>query len=109
MFTGIKIFTIIIFIVVFIGFGFGIVLFFSPKLRGWMMSKHVKATKHMMDNSKEDIQSISSDLAQATQDGVEITSRAIKNGFQEEDIFCKYCGQKIDSDSVYCSKCGKKL
>ena len=23
-------------------------------------------------------------------------------------MFCKFCGNKIDDDSVFCSKCGKK-
>ena len=24
-------------------------------------------------------------------------------------MFCKYCGKKIDDDSIYCMFCGKKL
>ena len=83
---------------------------FSSKFRGKMMSKQVKATKYMMDESKNDIQSVSTDMAEATADATEIKVRAIKKGFtSEESIFCKYCGQKIAKDSKFCSKCGKEL
>ena len=89
---------------------FSLLMAFSPKFRGKMMSKQVKATKYMMDESKGDIQSVSTDMAEATSDAVEISTRAIKKGFtSEESMFCKYCGQKIDKDSKFCNKCGKEL
>ncbi len=85
------------------------VLMFSPKARGKMMSKQVKATKYMVDESKGDIESISTNMADATKDGIETTTRAIKKGFTEEDsIYCKYCGAKIDKDSKFCKSCGKE-
>ena len=89
---------------------FSLLMIFSPKFKGKMLSKQVKATKYMMDESKGDIQSVSTDMAEATSDAVEISTRAIKKGFtSEESIFCKYCGQKIDKDSKFCNKCGKEL
>ena len=82
---------------------------FSPKARAKMMSKQVKSMKYMMDESKEDIHSISTDMADATKDGIETTTRAIKKGFTEEDgIYCKHCGSKIDADSKFCKSCGKE-
>ena len=88
----------------------GFVAFFSPKIRGKMMSRNIKATKYMMDESKDDIKSISTDMAEATSDAVEITTRSIKKGLSEDaSIFCKYCGAKIDKDSKFCNKCGKEL
>lgn len=91
-------------------FIFALLLIFSPKVRGKMMSKSVKATKYMIDESKNDINSISTNIAEATSEGVEITTRAIKKGLTEDkSIFCKYCGAKIDKDSKFCSKCGKEL
>lgn len=40
-------------------------------------------------------------------------ARAVKKGLDEEEekeeIFCKYCGNYIDSDSEYCKYCGKKI
>ena len=103
------VFAIVVILVVAI-FVFTFLVMFSPKIRGKMMSKHVKATKYMMDESKNDINSISTDMAEATSSGIEITTRAIKKGLTEnQSIFCKYCGAKIDKDSKFCSKCGKEL
>ncbi|MCQ2564463.1 MAG: zinc ribbon domain-containing protein [Clostridia bacterium] len=88
-------------------------MIFSPKFRGKFMSKEIKATKYMMDESKEDFKSISTDMANATKDGVEITTQAIKRGLSEptnsEYYFCKYCGAKVDKDSKFCKNCGKEL
>ncbi len=88
---------------------FTIVLMFSSTLRGKMLSKQVKSMKYMMDESKDDLESISTDMANATKGGIETTTRAIKKGLtEEEDIYCKHCGSKIDHDSTFCKKCGKK-
>lgn len=90
-------------------FIFVIMQIMSPKFRGKMMSKHVKATKYMMDEVKDDIKDISTDMANATKDGIETTTRAIKNGFmKDETIYCKHCGHKIAKDSKYCKDCGKE-
>lgn len=90
-------------------FVLAIVLMFSSKARGWMLSKQVKSVKYMMDESKDDIHSISTDMADATKDGMETTARAIKKGFTAEDsMYCKYCGKQIDRDSVFCKHCGKE-
>ena len=89
---------------------FTFLMIFNPKIRGKMMSKGIKAAKYMVDESKDDINSISTDMAEATSNGVEITARAIKKGLTEdESIFCKHCGAKIDKDSKFCSKCGNEL
>ena len=50
------------------------VLMFSPKARGKMMSKQVKSMKYMMDESKDDIQNISTNMADATKGGIETTA-----------------------------------
>jgi len=84
------------------------VLMFNPKLRGKLMSNQIKATKYMVNESKEDIQDITTNIADATKDGVEITTRAIKNGITQNLMFCKHCGYEIDSDSKFCKKCGKE-
>ena len=50
---------------IFIGlvFVFVIALMISPKLRGKLMSKQIKAAKHMMDYSKEDLKDLLSTSA----------------------------------------------
>lgn len=71
-------------IIIVFGIIFTFLMIFSPKTKGKIMSKQVKAAKYMMDESKEDIESISSDLANATKDAVETTTRAVKKGITED-------------------------
>ena len=96
------------------------------------MSNQLKSIKHMADYSKEDIKDLSSILVQSKKDIIDnnyddlkeinqkeakIQSEALREKikvFKEEiltetNIYCKYCGEKIDNDSIYCKKCGKKL
>lgn len=90
-------------------FVFALVATFSPKVRGKMLSNQMKSLKYMVDESKGDIESISTDMANATKGGVETTVRAIRKGLTEdEDIYCKYCGSSIDHDSKFCKHCGRE-
>lgn len=40
-------------------------------------------------------------------------AKGIKTGLSDDNnttgIYCKYCGEKVDSDSTFCKKCGQKL
>jgi len=117
-------------------FIFTIVMFISPKLRGKFMSHQFKSLKHMTDYSKDDIESIGTNLGQAAinirknvltknkdslkemsdmeadikKGAIKTTTRAIKEGFTgNEKMFCKHCGSEIDNDSKFCKACGKKL
>ena len=72
------------------------------------MSNQIKATKYMIDESKNDIRDISTSMANATKDGIRITTGAIKDGFASNYIYCKYCGSSIDGDSRFCKNCGKE-
>lgn len=105
-----SIMKIIPFIFVFVGLTLVIIIIFtfSSKARGKMMSKQVKAVRHMMDESKEDIESISNDYAEATKGAIKTGAKAFKEGFVEDSIFCKHCGETIDKDSKFCKKCGKE-
>ena len=62
MFTIVPIIIVVVFVFVF-------AMMFSPKLRGKMMSRQFKSMKYMMDESKNDIESISTDMAEATKNG----------------------------------------
>ena len=91
------------------GFIFIIAMMFSPKLRGKMMSKQVKSVRYMVDESKDDIHNISSDMADATKDGIRTTVSAIREGIKgEQTNYCKHCGASIDADSKFCKSCGKE-
>ena len=111
-----------------------IALMISPKLRGKLMSRQIKAAKHMMDYSKEDLKdllSTSADIginaekeildnneetmmenatrkANINKKGIEITANAIKEGLNGSKIYCKHCGKLIDEDSKFCKSCGKE-
>lgn len=101
IFVIVPIFACLVFI-------FVIAVFVSPKFRGKMMSGQIKAAKYMMDESKEDLKSVSDNISYATKDGIKTTARAIKEGFTEDNIYCKHCGSEIDSNSKFCKKCGKE-
>ena len=107
----------IIFVIaaVFVGCSFvlSIAMFVSPKLRGKIMSRQVKAMKYMVHESKDDIESISTNMAEATKKGTKTTVRAVAEGLKEglageETIYCKHCGSEIDADSKFCKSCGKE-
>lgn len=128
IFTVVMIFSLLIFVFVF-------AMILSPKLRSKMMKHQIKATKYMMEDSKEelsDIAAVSSNIAiksrkkvldeneelltematrnaSINKEGVEITARAIKKGLSKQVVHCKYCGKEIDDDSVFCKFCGKNL
>ncbi|MBQ3047530.1 MAG: zinc ribbon domain-containing protein [Clostridia bacterium] len=103
----IIIFTIVLMVAM---IAFGLALLLSPKLRAKLMSKGVKAQKYMLEESKDDIKEVATGMAEATEEAVEITARAIKKGVTKEaSAYCKHCGQKIDADSKFCGKCGKQL
>lgn len=87
---------------------FTIIMMFNPRLRGKMMSQQIKAGKYAIDESRDDLKNISDNIAYATKDGIKTTAGAIKEGFTQNKVFCKYCGNEIDADSKFCKKCGKE-
>ena len=111
-------------------FIFTFISIISPKFRGKMMSRQIKATKHMVDYSKEDLEDIGSATinirkniideneevlremsnkeASIKSGYVKTMASAIKEGFSEDTMYCKHCGSIIDSDSRFCKKCGKE-
>ena len=103
-----QILFIIVPILIGAGFIFTFVMIFSPKFRGKMMSNQIKATKYMLDETEEDLRDMSTRGANISKEGIEITTRAIKDGLTKDRKHCKYCGEAIDEDSKYCKKCGER-
>ncbi|NLW69953.1 MAG: zinc ribbon domain-containing protein [Eubacteriaceae bacterium] len=121
-------------IIVILVFVFTFLSILSPRFRAKFMSKQIKATKYMVEESREDLTDIAStsgkimvdsaervigqnksalknmaqDSADITSGAIEQTMRAVKRGLSEESIYCKHCGQAIDGNSVYCKYCGRK-
>ena len=134
MFGIMKIVAIIIPIIAVCIMGFAIAMMVSPKLRGKLMSRQIKAAKYMLDESKNDLESmgttagnlginikknildeneetlkdLSTREANIGKEKIRITAKAIKDGLVDNKIYCKHCGAAIDNDSKFCSQCGKK-
>lgn len=134
-FRGFNIMFIIVSIFILIVFIFVILSIISPKFRGKIMSRQVKATKHMINYSKDDLEDIGTNLgnvavnmkknildeneeklrevmnqeADIKKDYVKTMASAVHDGFTNDDtMYCKHCGSMIDSDSSFCKNCGKK-
>lgn len=69
----------------------------------------VKTAKGVFDENEEDIRHVVGKTADISKDAITTTTRAIKKGLTEEDaVYCKHCGESIDSDSTFCKACGNK-
>lgn len=99
----------------------------SPKFRGKMLSNQIRATKHMLDYSKEDLQDLmettasmgidtektildknedtmrsnATRKANINKDSIEITTKAIKDGLTNSNV--------SNQNTKYCKECGKKI
>lgn|SRR5574344_1062123 len=121
-------------ILVVVIFAFSFLMIISPKIRGKFMSRQLKANRYMMENSKKDLEQMGAmagnlavnmkknmldqnedilkDMAtreaNIEKDAIEIKAKAVKEGLKKDSIYCKHCGQLIDSDSKFCKSCGKE-
>lgn len=106
IFMIVPILVILIFILTF-------ALFLSPKLRGKFLSNQIKSIKYAVDDSKEDLKTISNISADVSSEAITKTVSSIKKGFTDnsfkDNTYCKYCGTGIDFDSRFCKNCGKKI
>ena len=123
-FAGIGI-AIIGFILTFVGFGdfetnyfmiggfmatFGLFIGIACLAIGFrpeMTKMSLKSIKYIQQVNKEDLKDIATNNSDITSEAVTKTATAIKQGLDDK-MFCKYCGAKIDTDSVFCNKCGKE-
>lgn len=90
-------------------FALTIFLFVSPKFRAKFMGQNIKAAKYMLEDNEKDLEYIVNKKADISRDGIIKTTRAIKEGFSSDTIYCKYCGSLIEKDSKFCKNCGKKI
>ena len=128
---------ILVFIFIIVVGVFVFAMIFSPKVRGNMMANQVRAMKHMVDVTKDDLSDLAttmSDVSINTQkkvldkhedtmrdistrnakvraEGIKVTTSAIREGLTGKSsgtMYCKHCGANIDSDSTFCKSCGQK-
>ena len=123
---------VVILVLFFVFLIFALLMTSSPKLRGKFMGRQMKATKYMLDSSKNTISDIATtgvkikkdvidkneedlkDIAQKSADiekgAIKTKARAIREGLLKDDetVFCKHCGKEIAADSKFCKRCGKE-
>jgi len=68
----------------------------------------IKLSKHIQEENKEDIKDIVNTTVDITGDAISKVSKSIKNGLEEDKMYCKHCGALIDKDSIFCNRCGKE-
>ena len=81
----------------------GLMIGFRPEIT----KMSIKSVKYIQKENKEDFKDIASNAADIASEAITKTTTAIKTGLDDK-IFCKHCGEKIDSDSKFCKKCGKE-
>ena len=82
----------------------GLVAGFSPEIA----KLKAKGDKYIQQETKGDLSDIASTSADIHSEAITKTAKAIKEGLEEETIYCKHCGESIDVDSKFCKKCGKE-
>lgn len=126
---------VIVPIFIFIVFIFTIAMIISPKIRGKMMSRQIKAAKYMLEEAQDDLSEMGTTMGKLTattenkilteneelskdssrkkgniaKEEIEIKTRAIKEGLSGKKVYCKHCGSLIDEDSKFCKSCGKEI
>lgn len=67
-----------------------------------------KSTRYIQKENQEDLTDIANTSADISKGAITKTARAIKEGFADDKMYCKHCGELIDADSKFCNKCGKE-
>lgn len=84
----------------------------SDKL-GELVNTALKTKKKILEDNAEDLEYITKKEAEINSSGVRVTAQAVKEGLTDNvkdnnKIYCKHCGSRIDSDSIFCKHCGKE-
>lgn len=71
---------------------------FGREINAFNAQQSIPIIKEGMENVAPSMRNTSKEIA-----------KGIKEGLSEEDtVYCKHCGQLIDSDSRFCKSCGKQ-
>lgn len=91
-------------------FPFGLMIGFIFLMRGFkpeISRMQIETMKHIQEENKQILTDIANNNADITENAITQTTRAIKDGFNDT-MYCKHCGEKIDSNSKFCKVCGKE-
>lgn len=80
-----------------------------PTLIKTMMKLNMGTFKYIQETNKDNLKDIVDINAEIGRDAVKTYASAIKEGFEQDLIYCKHCGGQIESDSSFCKHCGKNL
>ena len=67
----------------------------------------INSKKNILDENEDTLKEIADKNADINKDAVKEYAKSIKEGLKDT-VYCKHCGEAIDSDSKYCKKCGKE-
>lgn len=90
-----------------IGMFVGIVGLFNG-FRPELSKMGIKSAKYIQEENKEDFKDMANTTVDITSEAITKVTRSIKNGLEEEKVYCKHCGSLIDADSKFCRECGKE-
>ena len=68
----------------------------------------INSKKKIYDENYDNLRDMATKKANIHKEEVEITTKAIKDGLSDNKMYCKHCGDLIDSDSEFCKHCGKR-
>lgn len=129
-----EILVFVIFTLAFVGIIGITIMMFSPNLRTKLLKREFRATKSMLEDLQGELTEMGTTVgtvsaniqkgildqnedalregerkrASIEKEGIEIKTRAIKDGLTKNIMYCKHCGAAIDEDSKFCKACGKK-
>ena len=88
---------------------FGIFIGVSSLMIGFrpeMSKMGIQTAKYIQQDNKEDFKEMANTTADIAEEAISKVARSIKEGLDEEKMYCKHCGTLIDADSRFCNKCG---
>ena len=96
----------------------GLIMMFVGALP-YIVKLFAKLGKETLDTAGEDIKEVTTKgvetFTPATQKTIKVFKDAIvdktadeKTQEEQKEVYCRYCGAKIDTDAKFCSNCGKE-
>jgi hypothetical protein len=72
-----------------------------------MANDMIDLHNEILDDNQQKLTKIANQSAEINSEAITKSAKALKKEFKDT-VFCKHCGESIDSDSKFCKKCGKE-